>query len=488
MRRFFEVVHLTQRHRDTEERNRRFSLCLCASVSKGLLLLAVAASVLAAEPADWIWSARYVLTQDSQRRVIQNGAIAVRGERIVGVGTKAEIDAKFQAKQRLDRPDAILAPGLINTHTHAAMSLFRGISDDLRLQEWLEKFIFPAEAKNVSAEFVRWGTRLACLEMLLGGTTTFTDMYYFEDVVAEAAKEAGMRGVLGETVIGFPVADNKTPQDALVYTEKFLARFKGDPLVVAAIAPHAVYTVSDEMLKASRALANKFGAPLLIHLSETKKENDDAAAQRKMSPTKILESLGVLTGRTVAAHGVWLDDEDLAILKRRGTGVAHCPSSNMKLASGVAPVVKMLALDIAVGLGPDGPAGSNNDFSLFEEMDLAAKLQKVTTLNPQALPAGAAFDMATIRGARALGLEKEIGSLETGKRADAIMVRIDRPRALPIYDPISQMAYALKADDVRDVIVNGRPIVRDGRILTLNQPLILQKAEEYRAKVSASVK
>ena len=486
MRRSFESLRFDAETRRRGEKHRR-SPRLCVSASF-LLLLAGSSASLFAEPADWIWSARYVLTQDAQRRVIQNGAVAIRGERIVGVGTRAEIDAKFQAKQRLDRPDAILAPGLINTHTHAAMALFRGIADDLRLQDWLEKFIFPAEAKNVSAEFVRWGTRLGCLEMLLGGTTTFTDMYYFEDVVAEAAKEAGMRGVLGETVIGFPVADNKTPQDALGYTEKFLTRFKGDPLVVAAIAPHAVYTVPDEMLKASRALANRFNAPLLIHVSETKKENDDILAQRKMSPTKVLDSLGVFNGRTVAAHCVWVDDDDMDILKRRGVGVAHCPSSNMKLASGVAPVVKMLARDMAVGLGPDGPAGSNNDFSMFEEMDLAAKLAKVTSLNPQALPAGAALDMATIRGARALGLEEEIGSLETGKRADAILVRIDRPHALPLYDAVSQTVYALKAGDVRDVMVNGKPVVRDGRILTLNQQLILQKAEEYRAKVSASVK
>lgn len=429
-----------------------------------------------------------MITQDNQRRIIENGAMAVRGERIVGVGTKAEIDARYRAKQRLDRPDAILAPGLINTHTHAAMSLFRGIADDLKLQDWLEKFIFPAEAKNVSADFVRWGTRLGCLEMLLGGTTTFTDMYYFEDVVAEAAKEAGMRGVLGETIIGFPVADNKTPAEALVYTEKYLTRFKGDPLVVAAVAPHALYTNSDETLKATRALANKHGAPLLIHLSETKKENDDAQAQRKMSPTKALDSLGMFNGRTVAAHCVWVDEDDMGILKQRGVGVAHCPSSNMKLASGAAPVARMLALDIAVGLGPDGPAGSNNDFNLFEEMDLAAKLAKVTTLNPQTLPATAALEMATIRGARALGMEKEIGSLETGKRADAILVRIDRPHAVPMYDAVSQMVYALKAGDVRDVMVNGKPVVRDGRILTLNQQAILQKAAEHRAKISASLK
>src|SRR5215470_12130938 len=293
----------------------RVSRVLLAGLRCGLAILCAFACALAAEPADWIWSARYVITENPQRRVIENGAVAIRGERIVGVGTKAEIDARFQAKQRLDRPEAILAPGLINTHTHAAMSLFRGIADDLRLQDWLEKFIFPAEAKNVSADFVRWGTRLGALEMLLGGTTTFTDMYYFEDVVAEATKEAGMRGVLGETIIGFPVADNKTPAAGLAFTEKYLARFRNDPLIVPAVAPHALYTNSDETLKAARALANKYSAPLIIHLSETKKENDDAQAQRHLSPTKILDSLGVFNGRTLAAHAVWMSEEDLAIVK-----------------------------------------------------------------------------------------------------------------------------------------------------------------------------
>ena len=443
---------------------------------------------LAAEPADWIWSGRYLITEDAQHRVIAGGAVAIRGERIVGVGTKSDIDARFQAKQRVDRPDAILAPGLIDTHTHAAMSLFRGIADDKNLQDWLNKYIFPAEAKNVTPDFVRWGTRLGCLEMLLGGTTTFTDMYYFEDVVAEVAKEAGMRGVLGETVIGFPVADAKTPADALKFTEGFLQRFRNDPLVVPAVAPHALYTNSDATLKAARALANKYHAPLLIHLSETKKENDDEQAKRHRSPTQTLDSLGVFGGRTVTAHCVWMSDADLQILKTRGVGVAHCPSSNMKLGSGVAPVLKMLALGIAVGLGPDGPAGSNNDFNMFEEMDLAAKLQKVIALNPQVLPAATALEMATIRGARVLGMEKEIGSLETGKRADIVSVRLDRPNAVPVYDPISQMVYALKAGDVRDVMVNGKPVVRDGRILTLNQDQVLQKAAEYGARVGASLK
>jgi len=456
--------------------------------SSSFLSFFLFAATLAAAPADWIWSARWVITEDAQHRVIENGAVAVTGGRIVAVGTRAEIDAKFQAKHRLDRPDAILSPGLINTHTHAAMSLFRGIADDKKLQDWLEKYIFPAEAKNVTPDFVRWGTRLGCLEMLLGGTTTFTDMYYFEDVVAEVAQEAGMRGVLGETIIQFPVADAKTPADALAFTEKYLTRFRNDPLVVAAVAPHSIYTNSDETLKAARALANKFNAPLLIHVAETKKELDDSLQFRHLSPVKALDALGVLTGRTVAAHCVWVNDADMKVLRERGVGVAHCPSSNMKLGSGVAPVARMLEMGVTVGLGPDGPAGSNNDFNMFEEMDMAAKLQKVMTLDPEVLPASTALDMATIQGARVLGMEKEIGSLEAGKRADMIVVRLDRPNAVPMYDAVSQMVYALKADDVRDVMVNGKPVVSDGRILTLNQAQILLKAEEYRAKVSASLK
>jgi 5-methylthioadenosine/S-adenosylhomocysteine deaminase len=445
-------------------------------------------SALAAESADWIWTGRYVVTMDSQRRLIENGAIAIRGERILATGPKSEIERRYQARQRLDRPDAILAPGLIDTHTHAAMSLFRGIADDLRLQEWLEHYIFPAEARNVTPDFVRWGTRLGCLEMLLSGTTTFTDMYYFEDVVAEATKEAGMRGVLGETIIGFPSPDAKTPNDALAFTLRYLARFHDDPLIVPAVAPHAIYTNSDETLKACRALANRHSAPLVIHLSETKHENDESLAKRHMTPTQALDALGVFNGRTIVAHAVWVDEADLAILKARGVGIAHCPSSNMKLASGIAPVTRMLALDLAVGLGPDGPAGSNNDFNMFEEMDLAAKLQKVATGDPRNLPAEAAVEMATIRGARALGMEKEIGSLESGKRADLISIRLDRPNAVPMYNVYSQMVYALKGSDVEDVMVNGKLLVKDAQPLTLNAAQIEAKAREYREQVQKSLR
>jgi len=448
------------------------------------LLLAL---TLHAVPADLIITARYVVTMDAARRVIENGAVAIVKDRIVAVGPAADINRQFQPKLRMARPDAILTPGLINTHTHAPMTLFRGIADDLRLQDWLERYIFPAEAKNVTPAFVRAGTQLAVLEMLLSGTTTYTDMYYFEEVIAEVTRAAGMRAVLGQTIIGFPVPDAKTPADALKRAEAFLKQFAGDSLITAAVAPHAIYTNSDETLQASRALANKYGAPLLIHLSETKKENDDTQKSRGLSPTQALEKLGVFTGRTVAAHGIWLDDADIATLAQRGVGVAHCPSSNMKLASGIAPILKLLRLDVALGLGPDGPAGSNNDLNLFEEMDLAGKLAKVTANDPTVLPATKLFGMATIDGARVLGLEKEIGSLEVGKRADLITINIDQAQAVPLFNVYSALVYALKGSDVNDVVINGRVVVRRKEPLTLNRLQVLAAARAYGAKVTRSL-
>jgi len=324
--------------------------------------------------------------------------------------------------------------------------------------------------------------------MLLSGTTTYTDMYYFEDAIAEADREAGLRAVLGETIIDFPAPDAPTPEDALRFTERFIQRLRNDPLIVPAVAPHALYTNSAATLQAARALASRYGVPLIIHVAETRRERDDALAKWGKSPVAELDSLGVLTGRTVAAHCVWVDDADLRILKARGAGVAHCPSSNMMLASGVAPVVRMLAAGLNVGLGTDGPAGSNNDFDLMGEMNLAAKLQKVTSGDPQALTAAQALEMATIGGARALGLEKEIGSLEPGKRADLVTMRLDVPNAVPLYDVVSQIVYALKGAGVRDSMVNGRLLLRDRRPLTLDQDVILAKATEYGARIGQSLK
>ena len=442
----------------------------------------------AAQPADWIVTARWVVAMDAQHRVIENGAVAIMGSTIAAIGPRAEIEKRFTARRRLDRPGAALIPGLINTHTHAAMSLFRGIADDLALQDWLEKFIFPAEAKNTSAEFVRWGTRLAVLEMLLSGATTFCDMYYFEEVVAEVAKEAGMRGVLGETIIGFPAPDAKTAEAALARTEAFFKKYAADPLVTPAVAPHAIYTNSDATLKAARALAVRYSKPLLIHLSETRRENDESIAKRGMSPTRALDALGLFTGGlTVAAHGIWLDAADIAILKQRGVGVAHCPSSNMKLASGVAPVDALLAAGIPVGLGTDGPAGSNNDFNLLEELDLAGKLAKVTRNDPRVLPAQTLLEMATIGGARVLGLDKTIGSIEAGKLADLVLIDLAQPHTTPAYNIYSTLVYAAKGSDVQDVMIHGKLVVRGRTSVTLNRDAILAKAAEYRARIQTSL-
>lgn len=439
-----------------------------------------------AETVDAIWSAGYVVTQDASHRVIENGSVAVRGERIVGVGTREEIALRYQAKRRLDRPQAILIPGLINGHTHAAMSLLRGIADDVTLEDWLHKYIFPAEARNVTPEFVLWGTRLGCLEMMLSGTTTFVDMYYYEDQAAQAARDAGMRAVLGETTIGFPAPDAKSPQAARDAAEALMRKFRGDPLITAAIAPHAIYTNSAEDLRAARALANRYQAPLLIHLSETRHENEESLAKHGMSPTRYLDSLGFWKGRTIAAHGVWLDSADQAILKARGVGIVHCPSSNMKLASGIAPVARMLAENMLVGLGTDGPAGSNNDFDLMEEMNLAANLQKVATGDPTVLNARQALDMATILGAKAIDMEDQIGSIETAKRADLVMVRTDRPHAVPMYNVYSQLVYALKGSDVQDVMINGVTVVSAGKAVRLDAAAILAKAREFQKSIAAS--
>lgn len=450
--------------------------------------LLFASSVLASQTADWIIRAKYVVTMDAQHRVIPQGAVAVRGARLIGVGTRREIDTRFQASHILEKPDALLAPGLIDTHTHAPMSLFRAIADDMRLQDWLNNFIFPAESKNVNADFVRWGTRLACLEMVLAGITTYTDMYYFEETEAETTKQAGVRGVLGQSVIGFPAPDYKTWPEAIHAAEHFIQRFQHDDLITPAVAPHAIYTTPNEALIASHKLAVQYKVPLLIHLAETQKERDDSLAKRGLTPTQLLQKLGVLDGRVVAAHCVWEDDGDLQILKQHGTGVAHCPSSNTKLASGIARVTDMLKNGVVVGLGTDGFAGSNDTADLILEMDLAAKLQKVTTKDPTALPAEQAFAMATMGGARVLGLEGEIGSLEEGKRADLITVSLAHPNAVPLYGNLySQLAYATKAGDVQDVFINGKQIVSARRVLTLNAPEIYQKADEYRRRVQQSI-
>jgi 5-methylthioadenosine/S-adenosylhomocysteine deaminase len=433
-----------------------------------------------------------IVTMDPQRRVIEDGVIAVNGDTIAFVGTPGEFLMSApkgrNIGQTVDAKGALVLPGFINGHTHAAMTLLRGLHDDVTLDDWLRKYIFPAEAKNVTEDFVRWGTRLGAAEMIRSGVTTFADMYYFEDAVAEETKAAGMRGVLGETFIDFPAPDNKTNAAMLDYTEKFLRRWQNDPLIHAASAPHSIYTCSPKTLQDSAALARKYHAPILIHVAEMKKELDDSLKQNSLTPVQYLEKLGILGNDVIAAHCIFVDADDRKTLANRQVGCVHNPSSNMMLASGVAPVVEERAAGIAVGLGTDGPAGSNNDLDLMEEMDLAAKLQKITKMDPRALGAQAVVEMATIEGAKAVHLEKEIGSLETGKKADIILIGLDEPNAVPMYDVYAQLAYALKGGDVETVIIGGKVIMRDKKLLTINEPAVLAKAREYGKKVETSLK
>lgn len=437
-------------------------------------------------PVDLIIRGGTVVTMDGSRRVIENGGVAIKGGRVVAVGTSAEMDLNYSSRQVIDALGKVVIPGLINGHTHVPMTLFRGIADDLDLQEWLTKYIFPAEAKNVTEDFVRVGTRLGLAEMIRSGTTTYCDMYYFEDAIADETFKAGVRGVLGETVIDFPVADNKTNAEAMAYVEKFVSRWKGNSLIVAAIAPHAPYTVSEEHLKAVRAFSDRTGAPIVIHISETKREVDDSIKDKGTSPVNYLNRFGFLNDKVIAAHMVWPTQEELGLLKKLGVGLVHNPQSNMKLASGVAPVPEMLKQDMCVGLGTDG-AASNNDLNLWEEMDTAAKLHKLISKDPKVVSAQEAFEMATIRGARALHLEKEIGSIEEGKRADLVIVDLDGLNQTPFYNIYSDLVYSSKAGDVRTVIVEGKVLMRDRRLLTLNEATIKADAHKYRERIVQSV-
>lgn len=427
-----------------------------------------------------------IVTMDQTRRVIADGGIAISNGRILAIGARADIERDYRSRQTVNATNKVITPGLINGHTHVPMVLFRGLADDLDLQEWLTKYIFPAEAKNVTEEFVRVGARLGLAEMIRGGTTTYCDMYYFEDAIADETAKAGVRGVLGETIIDFPVADNKTNAEGMAYVEKFVARWKGHDLIIPAIAPHAPYTVSEEHLKAARAFSDRTGAPIVIHISETKREVDDSVQAKGASPVAYLERIGFLNDRVIAAHVVWPQGTDIAILKRHGVGVVHNPQSNMKLAAGVAPVPKMLSEGVLVGLGTDG-AASNNDLNMWEEMDTVAKLHKVFSGDPKVISAQQAFELATIRGAQALHLEKEIGSLEKGKRADLLIINRDTLNQIPLYNVYSDLVYATKASDVETVIINGRVVMRDRRLLTLNETTVKNDARAFRDKIIKSL-
>ena len=427
-----------------------------------------------------------IVTMNQTRQLIEDGGIAVKGGRIVAVGPRNEIAGKYTARKIIDASGRVVIPGLINGHTHIPMTLFRGLADDLDLQEWLTKYIFPAEAKNVTEEFVRVGARLGLAEMIRGGTTTYCDMYYFEDAIADETSKAGVRGILGQTILDFPAPDNKTNAEMMTYVERFVKKWQGHELIVPAIAPHAPYTVSEPHLKAVRAFSDRTGAPIVTHVSETKREVDESVSGKGATPVAYLDRIGFLNDRVIAAHVVWPAAEDLEILKRTKVGVVHNPQSNMKLAAGVSPVPKMIREGLLTGLGTDG-AASNNDLNMWEEMDSAAKLHKVTSGDPKVMTAQQAFELATIRGAEALHLEKEIGSIETGKRADIVILERDSLNQIPLTNIYSDLVYATKAADVLTVIINGRTVMQNRRLLTLNERAIKAAARVFRERILKSL-
>lgn len=459
-----------------------------------LAILVLAASPPGKRPADLLVVNARVVTVDPGMSIFDRGAVAIRDGSIAAVGPSSDLVRRFDARSTWDAGGKIVMPGLVNTHTHAAMALLRGLADDLSLDRWLLDHIFPAEAKNVSPRFVYDGTLLAALEMIRGGTTTFADMYYFEGDAARAVEKAGLRAVLGETWLDFPVADHKDLPATLAVMEAFVRRWKGNPRVVPATAPHAPYTCSKETLLAARDFAVRNRTPILIHLAETRKELDDSRTRWGRSPAAYLESIGFFDGTgpdagvpVVAAHCVWTDEADRAILKRRGVAVSHNPESNMKLASGIAPVSAMAREGLLWALGTDGPAGSNNDLSMLEAMDFAGKLAKVATSDPTVLPARDLVVAATRSGARALGLGEKIGSLEPGKRADLIAIDVRNAHVEPFDDVYSALVYSAKAADVTDVWVDGRQLLERGRPTTLDERAILDAAVRWRKEIDASL-
>jgi 5-methylthioadenosine/S-adenosylhomocysteine deaminase len=467
-------------------------------VKRLALVLPVVAGLVAATPVkketvDLLVTGGTVVTVDEKFSVFSPGAVAVRKGEIVAVGPASEVGARY-AGPRYDATGRIVMPGLVNTHTHAAMTLLRGLADDLPLDRWLTENIFPAEGKNVSAGFVYDGTLLAALEMIEGGTTTFADMYYFESDAARAVDRAGLRAVMGETFIDFPVPDHKDLPETLAYMEAFVAKWKGHARVTPAAAPHAAYTTGKETLLAARDFAQRHGIPLLIHVAESPKELADARQKWGKSPVVYLSSIGFFDkapdGRrlpVLGAHAIWMDAADRAILRQFGVAVSHNPESNMKLSSGAADVADWEKEGLLWGIGTDGPAGSNNDLSMFEAMDFTGKLAKYKTEDPTVPPAPEIVAAATREGARALGLGEKTGSLEAGKRADLIVLDPRNAHAEPWEDVYSTLVYSAKASDVTDVWVEGRRLLSGRRPVTLDRAAVLDAAVKWRRKVRASL-
>jgi 5-methylthioadenosine/S-adenosylhomocysteine deaminase len=430
-----------------------------------------------------------VVTMNAPGDLVPQGAVAIRGHDIVAVGPTDEVLAAWEAPEVVDCEGAAILPGLVNAHTHVPMSLLRGLADDLRLDVWLFGYMLPVEREFVSAEFCRWGTLLSCAEMIRSGVTCFADMYYYEYEVARAVADAGMRAICAETVMKWPTPDAESYDESMALCRKFIEEWRDHALITPAVGPHAPETSTPEMLRDSAQLAAEYGVPLLIHIAETAGGVDETQTLYGMSPVDVLQEHGVLDGQVLAAHCVHITDQDRDLLARHGVGVAHNPTSNLKLASGLADVVGMLEAGIAVGIGTDGQA-SNNDQDMFQEMHLAALLPKGVRMDPTVVPARQAFAMATIGGARALGMNEIIGSLEVGKRADVVILELDCAHNVPRYDlspdnTYSQLVYAAKANDVQHVMIDGRWVMRDQVLLTLDEAQVRGEAQRIAAQVGA---
>lgn len=433
--------------------------------------------------ADFLLVNALVLTMDEQMRQFYPGAVAVVGDSIAAVGEEAVVRQEFTSAHVVDCQGKVVMPGLINAHTHVPMSLMRGLADDLRLDVWLQGYMWPVEREFVSPEFVRLGTKLSCAEMLRSGVTCFADMYFFEQDVAAATAEAGLRAVCSQTVLKFPAPDAASYEDSLAAARQFIQAWKGHPLIVPSVAPHAPYTCTAEILRASAQLAAEFDVPLHIHLSETALEVENMRREHGMPVIPYVKKQGLFEAKVLAAHCVYVDEGEMRTMLHAGAGVAHNPSSNLKLASGFAPVKKMLDVGLNVGIGTDGPA-SNNDLDMFEEIRLAALIAKAISNDPTAVPASQALLMATRMGAQALHIGHLTGSLEVGKRADLIVVDLSPVHNSPRFrrdpeNPYAQLVYAAKAADVTSVMVNGKWLMVDRQLLTLNEAELIAEAQEY---------
>lgn len=420
-----------------------------------------------------------ILTMDKENTVIPDGSLIISGDTIRFVGSDSEGSA--DAGKTLDAEGGLILPGLINSHTHAAMTLFRGLADDLPLMDWLNKYIFPVESK-MDSDFVRVGALLACAEMIMSGTTTFCDMYLFEDEVARAAREAGMRCLVGEVLYDFPSPNYGPIEEGLRYTERLIQRWRNDPLVSIGVEPHSLYTCSPELLIASNTLALDHNVPLIIHVAETLSEIAEVREKYGKKPFEHLHSLGILGPHLIADHCVHLDEWDIETIAEHKVKAVNNPESNMKLASGISPVPEMLAAGVTVGLGTDGCA-SNNNLDLFGEMDMAAKAHKIKNLDPTVMNALTVVRMATIEGAKVLGIDEVTGSIEVGKKADIIILDMDKPHLTPMYSPFSHLVYAVRGHDVKHTIINGSIVMEDRRIGTLDTTEIMAKAKEKSLKV-----